>query len=63
MIPALAMSMLIVPKCAFAWAMHAEIDSSEEISPVTVNRFGDDGRLVIGRRSWAVTLHPWSRMN
>jgi hypothetical protein len=27
------------------------MDSSEEISPVTVKRFGDVARLVMGRRS------------
>ena len=49
--PALAMRMLIGPWCCCAWEMEDFMDSSKEISPVTVKRFGDAARLVMGRRS------------
>lgn len=51
--------MLIGPWCSFAWAMQDWMEDSEEMSPVTVKRFGLLVVLVIGRRSWAVTLQPW----
>ena len=41
--------------------MQDEIDCSEEMSPLTVKRFGEEVRLVMGLRSWAVTLQPCSR--
>ena len=40
--------------------MQDEIDCSEEMSPLTVKRFGEETRLLMGLRSWAVTLQPCS---
>ncbi len=47
------------PKWALACEIQDLMDSSDEISPVTVKSFGEEARVVIGRRSWAVTLQPW----
>jgi hypothetical protein len=56
--PALAMRMLMGPWCCFAEAMEDFMEDSEAMSPLTVKRFGDGGKLVIGLMSWAVTLQP-----
>lgn len=40
--------------------MHDCMEDSEDMSPVTVKRFGEGERAVMGRRSWAVTLQPCS---
>ena len=61
--PALAMRMLMGPWWALAFWIQELKDSSEEIFPDTVKIFDVEGMFVIGRRSWAVTLQPWSGTN
>ena len=39
------------PWCCFAREMQDLIDSSEDISPVIVKRFGEEGILAMGRMS------------
>jgi len=59
--PALAMRMLMGPKWDLACEMHDWMESSEEISPVTAKRYEEVGMFVMGRISWAVTLHPCAK--
>jgi hypothetical protein len=50
-IPALAIRMLMGPWYCLAFEMQDLIDSSEDISPVTMKRFGEEGIFVMGRMS------------
>lgn len=40
--------------------MQVEMLASSEMSPETVKRLSEGVRLVMGRRSWAVTLQPFA---
>jgi hypothetical protein len=38
--------------------MQDDIEDSDEISPVVRKRLGEEGKAVMGLRSWAETLQP-----